>query len=184
MFEIIDNSVPRTDSSPRGDWYVVYTKAQLEISASEHLARQDFESYLPLIETQQRRQGQVVATIKPFFPRYLFIRFDRETDDWSPVRSTRGVCGLVKFEGVPKPVPASLIKGLRANEDERQLQRINQPSWKAGDNVAIEQGPFAGYSCIFQEHRSADRVAVLLNIINKPTRATLNVQDLQLPQFA
>ena len=184
MIEIKENNKSLSGGALSGDWYVVYTKAQLEISASEHLARQNFETYLPLIETQQRRGGQIVTTIRPFFPRYLFIRFDRKSDDWSPVRSTRGVCGLVKFEGIPKPVPTSLINDLRSNEDGRQLQRITQPSWKSGDKVAIEQGPFAGYSCIFQESRSADRVAVLLNVVGSPTRATLNMQDLQIPRFA
>jgi transcriptional antiterminator RfaH len=154
MFELIDNTEKKSRESSAGDWYVVYTKALLEISAQEHLHRQGFETYLPLIETQQRRQGQLISLIKPFFPRYLFIRFNRESDDWSPVRSTRGVCGLVKFEGVPKPIPASLISGLKSNEDARQLQQFAKPAWKAGDTVAIEQGPFAGYSCIFQARRS------------------------------
>lgn len=184
MFEIMENKDLKFDAKSDSQWYVVYTKAQLEVSAQQHLARQNFETYLPLVETQKRRQGQLVSMIKPFFPRYLFIRFNRDTDDWSPVRSTRGVCGLVRFEGVPKPVPDSLIDGLKSNEDEEHLQLFPQPGWKAGDEVAIEQGPFAGYSCIFQERRSADRVAVLLNIINKPTRATLKSQDLQIPQFA
>lgn len=184
MTEIIKNIASRIEPESSADWFVVYTKAQLEVTAQEHLTRQNFETYLPMVETRKRRQGQLVSMIKPFFPRYLFVRFNRDTDDWSPVRSTRGVCGLVKFDGVPKPVPSSLINGLKRNEDEEQLQRYKQPDWQPGDEVAIEQGPFAGYSCIFQQRRSADRVAVLLNIVNKPTRATLNVEDLQIPQFA
>ena len=76
------------------------------------------------------------------------------------------------------------IKALKANENIEKLQRVIPKSWKPGDVVEIEQGPFAGYRCIFQAERSTDRVAVLLNIVGKQTRATLMRQDLQIPQFA
>ena len=65
-----------------------------------------------------------------------------------------------------------------------KLQNIIKETWKPGDIVEIEQGPFAGYRCIFQAEKSSERVFVLLNIVGKQTRATLFKQDLQIPQFA
>lgn len=150
----------------------------------ENLSRQDFEVYLPLIEILKRRAGEITARVEPFFPRYLFIKLDKTSDNWAPIRSTRGVSGLVKFQGVPKAVPDLLIESLRANEDSRQLQNLQRQKWQAGDNVEIESGPFAGYSCIFEESRGEGRVSVLMDIIGKETRATLQYADLQLPKFA
>lgn len=165
-------------------WYVLYTKPRQEPVAQEHLARQGFEVYLPKVELTKRRKGILSSIIEPFFPRYLFISFDRERDDWAPIRSTRGVCGLVRFGGVPKPVSASLIEMLKSNENTEKLQCINANAWKSGDRVEIEQGPFAGYSCIYQAEKSAARVSVLLNIVGKQTRATLLKENLQIPQYA
>jgi transcriptional antiterminator RfaH len=166
------------------EWYVLYTKPRSEQIAKEHLERQGFQVYLPLVATPKRLKGTLSTVIEAYFPRYLFVSLNIEQDDCSPIRSTRGVCDLVKFEGRPKDVPAQLIQALKDNEDPEQLQNISQAEWKAGDRVEIEQGSFAGYDCIFQAHRSMERVAVLINIVGKPTRATLSNQDLQIPQFA
>lgn len=165
-------------------WYVIYAKPRQEEVAKLHLERQSFEVYLPRLEVTKRCKSGLVATVEPFFPRYLFIHLDLQTEDWSPIRSTRGVCGLVRFEGIPKSVPSALIQYLIQNENSQQLQSIDRNTWKQGDKVEIEQGPFSGYSCIFQGQRSADRVTVLLNIVGKQTRTTILKQDLKLPQYA
>ena len=166
------------------NWYVVYTKPRLEAMAREQLERQAFETYLPRVKVQKRRKGAILSFIEPFFPRYLFVRLNSENQDWSPIRSTRGVVGLVKFEGVARTVPQSLIDSLKSNELEEGVQRIQPQPWQPGERIAIEDGPFAGYWCIYQADKSADRVSVLLNIIGKQTRATLLKTDLQVPQFA
>lgn len=171
-------------SSAQKQWYVIYAKPRREELAKLHLERQLFEVYLPRLEVTKRCKSELVSTVEPFFPRYLFIHLDLQTEDWSPIRSTRGVCGLVRFEGVPKPVPSTLIQYLMQNENSQQLQLIDRNTWKQGDKVEIEQGPFSGYSCIFQEQRSADRVAVLLNVVGKQTRTTILKQNLKLPQYA
>lgn len=165
-------------------WFVVYTKARQEQVALDNLARQQFEAYCPQIAITKRRKTQLTSLIEPFFPRYIFLKFNLRTDNWAPIRSTRGVSGLVRFGGVPRQVPERLITALKANENTEHLQQVTRKTWKPGDLVEIEQGPFAGYRCIFQTERSADRVAVLLNIVGKTTRATLLKQDLQVPQFA
>ena len=176
-----------SDSKPaasKQEWFVVYAKARQEDVALQNLERQQFHCYLPRIQLSKRRNGQIVPSIEPFFPRYLFVRLALQDQDWAPIRSTRGVCGLVRFEGVPKRIPEQFINLLKENEDSQYLQRVIDKSWKSGDQVKIEQGPFAGYQCIFQQKRGADRVSVLLDIVGKPTRATLLKDDLQLPQYA
>ena len=47
------------------------------------------------------------------FPRYLFLWAVPGQDDLRPVRSTRGVVGLVRFGGELRPVPESVITELR-----------------------------------------------------------------------
>lgn len=180
----IQTSPALPSGSLQRKWYVLYTKPRSEQIAKAHLERQSFSAYLPLVASPKRVKGKLTTVVEPYFPRYLFVSLDIDQDNWAPIRSTRGVCDLVKFEGRPKDVPAQLIQALKDNEDCEQLQNISQAEWKAGDRVDIEQGPFAGYSCIFQASRSADRVAVLIDIVGKPTRATLPNQDLQIPQFA
>ena len=162
-------------------WYVVYTKPRQETVALENLERQGYQAYLPRWKVPKRKNSVFKSLIEPFFPRYLFIYMDKTHDNWAPIRSTRGVSGIVRFAGQPKPVPDELISMLQKNENSELLQTVSEKSWKPGDEVEVEEGAFAGYRCIFLEARSMDRVRVLLDILGKQTRATLNRNDLALP---
>ena len=162
-------------------WYVVYTKPRQETVALENLERQGYQAYLPRWKVPKRKNSVFKSLIEPFFPRYLFIHMDKTHDNWAPIRSTRGVSGIVRFAGQPKPVPDELISMLQKNENSELLQTVSEKAWKPGDEVEVEEGAFAGYLCIFLEASSMDRVRVLLDILGKQTRATLNRNDLALP---
>ena len=165
-------------------WYVVHTKPRQELIACENLDRQEYDTYLPLIQNTHRRNGKNITRVESFFPRYLFVRFDKDVDDSSSIRSTRGVVGLVKFNGVPKAIGDDFIISIQANEDENHFQRLEEKTWKPGDTVPISEGPFAGYSCIYKARRGDDRVLVLLSIIGKSTEVTLDNTNLQAPEYA
>ena len=163
-----------------GAWYLVATKVRSEQMAQENLQRQSYITYLPLTQCQRRRNGRYTTRTEAFFPGYLFIRLDRETDNWSPIRSTRGITGLIRFGGMPAKIPENLIVSLKNNEDETGYQQIEQQQPKSGDYVNIIDGSFAGQQGIFQTMKGTDRVLVLLNIIGKNTPATLSIHNLQM----
>ena len=161
-------------------WYLVVTKPQSEFKAQENLLRQGYETYLPLVQTSHRRNGKIVNRTAAFFPRYLFISLDKETDNWSPIRSTIGVAGMVRFGGMPAQVPNELIDKLKNNENEFGLQSFEKKEIKPGDKVEIIEGPFAGYKAIYQKMKSTERVSVLLDIVGKNTQVTLSVHELEI----
>jgi transcriptional antiterminator RfaH len=77
------------------------------------LRRQAFDTYLPLIRLPKRRRGKWEEVIEPLFPRYLFLHIDASVVSVAPIRSTRGVVGLVRFGEMPVPVPEAVIDFLR-----------------------------------------------------------------------
>lgn len=161
-------------------WYLVVTKSQSEFKAQENLLRQGYEIYLPLVQTSRRRNGKNVKRTEAFFPRYLFISLDKETDNWSPIRSTIGVAGMVRFGGMPAQVPDSLVANLKKNENEFGLQIIDIKEFKNGDKVEIIDGPFEGYKAVYQKMKSTERVSVLLDIVGKNTQVTLSIHELEI----
>ena len=161
-------------------WYLVVTKPLSEFKARENLQRQGYETYLPLVQNTRRRNGKNIKRTEAFFPRYLFISLDKETDNWSPIRSTIGVAGMVRFGGMPAQVPAALIDNLKNNQDEFGLQSIKKKELKSGDKVEIIDGPFEGYSAVYQKMKSTERVSVLLDIVGKNTQVTLSVDELEI----
>ena len=161
-------------------WYLVLTKPQSEFKAQENLLRQHYETYLPLVQSLRRRNGKNVTRTEAFFPRYLFISLNKETDNWLPIRSTIGVANIVRFGGMPAVVPDNMIANLKDNEDECGRQISEKKELKQGDKVGIIDGPFEGHKAIYQKMKSIDRVSVLLDIVGKNTQVTLSVHELEI----
>lgn len=161
-------------------WYLVVTKPQSEFKAQDNLNRQGYKTYLPLVQITRRRNGKNLKRTEAFFPRYLFIHLDKETDNWSPIRSTIGVAGMVRFGSLPAVVPEKLINKLKNSEDEFGIQSIKTKELKPGEQVEIINGPFAGYKAIYQKMKSAERVSVLLDIVGKNTQVSLSVHELEI----
>lgn len=160
-------------------WYLVYTKPRQEGVAQANLERQGYAVYLPRVRQLRRRLGRAVENIEPLFPRYLFIQLSTHTDNWAPIRSTLGVSSLVRFGPLPEIVPTDLIAALRARETEDGLQPLEDRGFEAGQAVRIESGPLEGYEGIFLVKSGRDRVMVLLDILGKRTRVTVNRDDLE-----
>lgn len=156
-------------------WYLVYSKPRQEALAKENLERQGYTTYLPLLRTPRKRLGRRIIRIEPMFPRYLFIFLDTETDNWAPIRSTVGVNTLVRFGMTPSPVPDDLIELLKQREDSSGVQDIPMHTFKPGQTVRIEEGPFMGYEGIFLAESSQQRVLVLLDIVGKSAKARIDV---------
>lgn len=161
------------DSKDR-KWYLVYCKPRQEAVARENLARQGYETYLPFMRDARRRRGRRVSVVVPMFPRYLFIHLSNRADNWAPIRSTLGVISLVRFGSSAARVPDDLIGMLRSREDAQGIQLLPVEEYKPGSRIRITDGSFAGYEGIFQAPTGRARVTVLLDILGRKTRATVD----------
>jgi len=161
-------------------WYLVYTKARSESLAADNLARQEYQTYLPLFKKTRIRNAQAKQVIEPLFPRYIFIELDTETDNWSPIRSTIGVSNIVNFGFTPAKVPSLLINILKENENEDGLYEFEEKKLVKGQSVEIISGPMMGYSGIFNSYSTKNRVNILLDLLGKETSvqiANVHVQS-------
>lgn len=136
----------------------------MEALALEHLARQSFEAFLPLIRLRKRRADRWQLVVEPLFSGYLFVQADPAQQDVSAIRSTRGTVGLVKFGDRLLPLPDTVIAELKR----RSLEPLAGPEpFSPGDPVRFAAGPFRGLSAIYQQPRGEDRAAVLLSLLGR-----------------
>ena len=154
------------------NWYLIYSKPRLESSALENLERQGFECFLPLIAIEKLRRKALVVVSEPLFPRYLFIRLDasQEGKSWNPIRSTTGVSRLVSFGNVPAKVDDALVSAIQA---QLQAQPLQQSHFAPGEQLRINQGPFAGLEAIYQMADGIARVMVLIEIMSKQVQLSI-----------
>jgi transcriptional antiterminator RfaH len=157
-------------------WYLVYSKPRQEKVAFANLTRQGYMVYFPRIRHSGSNEKE--GSIQPTFPRYLFIRLNDRTDNWGYVRSTKGVCHLVRFGDTPACVPDSLIATLRGLENEQGIRELYEPAFQPGDHVRIAHGALKGYEAIFQANTGHERVHLLLDTAG--TRARVEIDESQI----
>jgi transcriptional antiterminator RfaH len=144
-------------------WYVVHCKPREDYRALEHLERQGFCCYLPTLKAEKLRHGRKTGVDEPLFPGYIFIHLDRIHDNWYPIRYTRGVHNIVRFNEHPLPVADEIIELIR---DRLTSAQPRIPYLKPGERVRITDGCFANLEAIFVANDGDERVVLLMNVLH------------------
>ena len=160
--------------SPR--WYLIQTKPRQGQRAETNLQNQGYTVYYPQIAVERVRKGQRVILPEPLFPNYIFIHLCRWSDNWHPLRSTRGVSRLVGFGTEPAVVPDEVISDIHARLEQVEPQAL----LRSGDRVRITSGCFRGFDAIFQTYDGESRVILLLEFLHKQTKLTASLADIEI----
>jgi transcriptional antiterminator RfaH len=166
-------------------WYLIHTKPVREGIAEANLRRQGYEVYVPRMLQSVRRHGRWCERIVPLFPRYLFLQLSEGCQALSPVRSSVGVAGVVRFGTRYAIVPHQIIMQLRLRADpESGLHRLtNEAVLTRGASVRITTGPFEGLDGVFEREAGAARVVVLLNLLGQDAAVRIPVDSVA-PSYA
>ena len=141
------------------NWYLIKTKPRQENVAIKNLENQEYSTYCPTVTINNK---SIVL-----FPGYLFIYLDKKKENWSPIRSTKGVVNFVRFGLNFALVPDTVIEFLKANELINKEKFINLNKFKPGEKVQITDGVFKNCVAIFKSSKSEDRVILLMNLLGQ-----------------
>jgi transcriptional antiterminator RfaH len=154
-------------------WFVVQAHANQERQARQNLVNAGFEVYLPMRLCPHPKARNPIT---PFFPRYLFVRFDPTITQWLEIISTVGVHDIIRkvtVEGrVPRAAPASMIDQIRGWEIDGVIHLLatakkGGPVFKPGDRVTVVEGPFSGCEALVRIAHDNDRVTVMLGLVER-----------------
>lgn len=147
------------------NWYAFRSKPNKEVFLYEQLLAQRIDAFLPLLRVQVVNPRS--RKYRPYFPGYLFVRFDLSEMGFSTLQWIPGSLGLVNFGGQPAPVSDTLVIALQ-----KKMEQIENAGGEVfdglnvGDPVQIQAGPFAGYEAIFNAKiGGTERVRVLLKLL-------------------
>ena len=141
------------------NWYLIKTKPRQEKTAILNLENQKYTTYCPIVIINNK---QVVL-----FPGYIFIHLDKSKEDWSPIRSTKGIVNFVRFGLNFAQIPDNVIEFIKANQLSNKEKLINLNKFKPGDKVQISDGVFKNCIAIFESFKSDERVILLMNILGQ-----------------
>jgi transcriptional antiterminator RfaH len=150
-------------------WYLIQTKPQQEAVATQNLSNQGFDIFYP--------KAMIKNKSVSLFPRYLFIKLDDNNQNWTPIRSTKGVANFVRFGLNFAIVPNQIIRLIKIQQQQTIEKLINIYSHQKGDSIEIQTGAFKGQQAIFQNYNSTDRVTVLLKLIGQQQAITLDQRE-------
>lgn len=154
-------------------WYVVQCRAQQQFRAEQNLLQQGYVCFLPVVQVERIKRGKRVVQTEPLFPSYLFIHLNCLDDNWAPIRSTRGVLRLVSFGAQPIAVPQDWIERLQQRVAEAPcLSELQQ-----GDRLQVNLGPYAGIEAVFMAFDGAERIIILLNLLNQPQKVKVSLAN-------
>jgi transcriptional antiterminator RfaH len=155
-------------------WYAVHTHPREEFKALSHLRRQNYQVYLPRYTKTIRHARKSERVIRPFFPRYLFVRLNLAVNGWRAIRSTVGVNDIVCFGEQPAPLPAGVIEALQGRETEGLIELANKNAIKPGENVIVLNGPFAHQLGLCVSVSDNERVAISLDLLGRKVRVLMD----------
>jgi transcriptional antiterminator RfaH len=146
-------------------WYALRCKPHKEAVVAGQLGFNQIEFFYPTLRVRPVNPRSQKA--KPYFPGYLFVRTDLERTGSSILNWMSGSMGLIDFGGQPASVPEHLIKALCRREEKINRAGGELPDGlKAGDLVAVRDGPLAGYQAIFDFRLpGSQRIKVLLKLL-------------------
>jgi len=151
-------------------WYVVKTKSKQEDIAILNLENQNFDVYCPFALISKKNVA--------LFPGYIFIQLDKDSQNWAPIRSTKGVLNFIRFGLNYAKIPDNIIKFMKANELNtlEKLKNINK--FKTGDKVQITDGVFKNCTAIFKSFKPNERVILLMNLLGQQQNITVKEESL------
>ena len=163
-------------------WLVAYTKPRLEHVALQNLERQNFEAYLPRYKKFRNTEAGAVPVFEPMFPRYILFRPSTPEQSIESVRSTKGISHVVRFGFDPGVVSGTLVATIKAFEaSQNQATQQDMSNFKSGQKVKLKHVALGNMEGLVQSV-SSKRVAVLLEILGRPTVVQLDHHQVEASQ--
>ena len=145
-------------------WYVIQTKPKKEEEAKSYLSTKGVEVFSPLIETFLLKNGRMNRELKPFFPSYIFGKFDLD-QNYPLVRWAKGVKKVLGFGDYPTPISEEVVEIIRERTDAHGIVRLKY-RYQANDVIRIKTGPLRDLLGVFERWISdSERVRILLNLM-------------------
>jgi len=167
-------------------WHIALIERLKAETVAEALIYGGFEIYHPTFVTSVRQNYFKRRNVwRPFFPGYLFVRFDEAADrEWRRIYAVRGIAGMMERTAEqPAVVPDHAIAIVRAKEAELQTRfeasakstkkragrgKIALP-FKIGDAVEVDDEVWRYQVGRIEKLDDRGRITVLMSLFGRVT---------------
>jgi transcriptional antiterminator NusG len=138
--------------SSEKNWYIVHTYSGFEKKVAESL-QQRVQAYGLQDEIGEvlMRAGKKVVSSKRFFPGYILVEMNMTDNAWHVVKNTPKVTGFVGAGTKPTPLTKDEVEQILTQVRTAAEKPKPKYTFDKGDQVRINEGPFAGFNGIVDE---------------------------------
>jgi transcription elongation factor/antiterminator RfaH len=158
-------------------WFAVNTQPLAEARAQRNLENQGFRTFMPRRRKTLRHARKLTMIEAPLFPRYLFVAFDPQRDQWRRINSTFGVSRLIMRGEAPHPVPNGVTEALIALTVDGGIVDL-AAQLQEGSPVRVMAGPFADRLAMLEQLDDSGRARILLDILGRQVRTVTERRNL------
>jgi transcriptional antiterminator NusG len=148
-------------------WFAVRTRSNREWTTAGALTGQGYETFLPLYEPDNSREGSVAQ--KPLFPGYVFCRFD--VTNRLPILQNSGVVHIVSIGRTPAPLEDQEVESLKIVV-QSPSKVDHYPEFVPGKPVMVTEGPLRGATGTIVRD-GADLLVVSISLLQRSVCITI-----------
>jgi transcription antitermination factor NusG len=143
------------------------------------LREQDIETFLPLVKRKVRHASRTYKEVlRPLFVGYIFAQFC-PAQMLRAVTYSHGVLRVLGNQSGPQPLDLSVIASIRERIGDDGCVELTERRIGPGDAVKITEGPFWGWSGVFERELSdVGRVAILIETLQQRCRVHIRREAL------
>lgn len=157
-------------------WYALRTRSRHEKRVREQLEQRAVEAFLPTVSKWSRWKDRKKQVAWPLFPGYCFARFDVAAR--LQVLTCDGVVQIVGSAGVPSPIPAHEIDGIRQLV-ETELAYDPCPMIHEGEMVRLVSGPLKSVVGRLVRKGTHARLVLSVDLIGQAVSVEVDAADVR-----
>jgi transcriptional antiterminator RfaH len=155
-------------------WSCLFTQPRNERLALESLYEAGIEAYLPCYKAIITHSRKSRTEIRPLFARYIFARTVDDPNKIQTAYRLRGISGFVGKTFHNSIVRDEVIDLIRSRESGDGTVIMDFAGISAGQKLKLIDGPFAGFTALFQEVDDRKRSWILIELIGKMHRLKID----------
>jgi transcription antitermination factor NusG len=157
------------------EWHAVKSRPGAEGKTMICVEACGMEGYLPVELFRINHRTGYEVTWRALFPGYLFVRCDLERD-FTRLLEIDGIVDVLRGRHGATPVAEAIIEAIRCAEKAGAFNKTRTPRLAHGDDVVIQDGPFAHLVAKIKSERPSKRMKRCMELVgNFPFRMTADV---------
>ena len=164
-------------------WYGVHTysgyESKVKLNLEERIRALGVEEFfeevlIPSETVVELKNGERKTSTRKFFPGYILIRMELNSETWHVVKDTPKVTGFVGGGTNPPAIPDEEVEKITIQMEEGKESPKPKVEFEAGETVRVVDGPFLNFMGVVEDVKpDKAKLKVMVSIFGRVTPVEL-----------